>query len=104
MPDVREKQREAGRKNDSQWASLPRRIDNSLRRRFPSSLGPPPSRTKKHSSAVVAIRMRRSWGGYYHVLISERPSPLPAAATSRPYQVAVTSRLPPRDPLCRLRA
>ena len=80
-----------------------RRIDSSLRRRFPSSLGPQHSRTKKHSSAIVAIRMRRSWGGYYRVLISERPSPLPAADTSRPYQVAVTSRLPPRDPLCQPR-
>ena len=54
-----------------------RRIDGSLWKRFLNSPGPPRSRTRTRSSAVVAIHMRRSWDGYCHVLISsERPSPL----------------------------
>ena len=63
MPDVMEKQCEARRKIIRQWRSF-RRIDGSLWRRFLNSPGLPRSRTRTHSSAVVAVRMRRSWDGY----------------------------------------
>ena len=75
MPDVREKQREARRKIIRQWAKLPKDKRQSMEG-ISNSPGPPLSRTRKHSSAVVAIRMRRSWDGYCRVLISERLSSL----------------------------
>ena len=87
MHDVREKQREARRRSFVNGRSF-RRINGSLWRGFLNSPGPPLSKTRKHSSAVVAIRMRRSWDGYCRVLISERLSPLhipsPAPRFDRP--------------------
>ena len=74
MHDVMQKQREARRKNNGRGF---RRINGSLWKRFLNSPGPPRGRTRTRSSAVVAIRMSRSWDGYCRVLISsERPSPL----------------------------
>ena len=59
MPDVREKQREARRKIIRQWAKLPKDKRQSMEG-FLNSPGPPHSRTKTRSSAVIAIRMKRS--------------------------------------------
>ena len=76
MHDVMKKQREARRKIIRQWTGLPKDRRQSTKR-FLNSPGPPRGRTRTRSSAVVAIRMRRSWDGYCHALISsERPSPL----------------------------
>ena len=75
MHDVMKKQKPAGRLFANGRGF--RRIDGSLGKRFLNSPGPPRGRTRTRSSAVVAIRMRRSWDGYCHALISsERPSPL----------------------------
>jgi hypothetical protein len=75
MPDVRKSNAKPAGRSFANGRSF-RRINGSLWRGFLNSPGPPLSRTRKHSSTVVASRMRRSWDGYCRVLISERLSPL----------------------------
>ena len=76
MHDVMQKQREARRKIIRQWTRLPKDRRQSMEEISEFAR----TAAQQNENAFVRSRrdrMRRSWDGYCHVLISsERPSPL----------------------------